>query len=42
VNGAEARCGNGVLEAGEECDDGNTDSGDGCSATCQLEPAVLR
>jgi len=30
-------CGNGALDAGEECDDGNTVSGDGCSATCQLE-----
>ncbi len=34
-------CGNGVLEAGEQCDDGNTVSGDGCSSTCQIEqPAV--
>jgi cysteine-rich repeat protein len=24
-------------EAVEECDDGNTEDGDGCSATCQLE-----
>lgn len=30
-------CGNGVLEAGEECDDGNTVSGDGCSSTCMTE-----
>jgi cysteine-rich repeat protein len=30
-------CGNGVVEGTEECDDGNTTSGDGCSATCQLE-----
>ncbi|MEK6677313.1 MAG: PQQ-dependent sugar dehydrogenase [Planctomycetota bacterium] len=30
-------CGNGVLESGETCDDSNTVSGDGCSATCQLE-----
>ena len=30
-------CGNGVLEAGEACDDGNTVPGDGCSASCQLE-----
>lgn len=27
-------CGNGVREASEECDDGNTVDGDGCSAVC--------
>src|SRR5262245_58826327 len=27
-------CGNGVQDPGEACDDGNRDSGDGCSATC--------
>ena len=32
-----AVCGNGVIESGEECDDGNTVSGDGCSAICQTE-----
>ncbi|HEY5933264.1 MAG TPA: DUF4215 domain-containing protein [Kofleriaceae bacterium] len=31
-------CGNGVLEDDEQCDDGNTTSGDGCSATCTTEP----
>jgi cysteine-rich repeat protein len=30
-------CGNGALETGEQCDDGNTASGDGCSSTCTLE-----
>ena len=30
-------CGNGVVDNGEECDDGNTTSGDGCSSSCQLE-----
>lgn len=30
-------CGNGVLEAGEDCDDGNTANGDGCSSLCRLE-----
>jgi cysteine-rich repeat protein len=29
-------CGNGVLQTGEQCDDSNTTSGDGCSATCQV------
>lgn len=33
-------CGNLVLEAGEECDDGNTDGGDGCSSTCTCNPAT--
>jgi len=27
-------CGNGALDPGEVCDDGNTASGDGCSASC--------
>ena len=30
-------CGNGVLEAGEACDDGNNVNGDGCTAACQIE-----
>lgn len=30
-------CGNGVLNPGETCDDGNTDNGDSCSAICQSE-----
>ena len=30
-------CGSGARGAGEECDDGNTADGDGCSATCRLE-----
>ncbi len=30
-------CGNGIVEPGEECDDGNNVSGDGCSASCRLE-----
>ena len=33
-------CGNGAVDAGETCDDGNTVGGDGCSATCQNEPLV--
>ncbi len=28
-------CGNGVLNAGEICDDGNTINGDGCETTCR-------
>ena len=30
-------CGNGTVETGEECDDANTVSGDGCSSTCEEE-----
>eukprot|EP00435_Cladocopium_sp_Y103_P068641 s1255_g31.t3 len=30
-------CGDGLLVVGEGCDDGNKDSGDGCSASCQVE-----
>ena len=30
-------CGNGTLDGAEECDDGGTANGDGCSATCELE-----
>ncbi|XXY47545.1 DNRLRE domain-containing protein [Sorangium sp. So ce269] len=29
-------CGNGVLEEGEECDDGNGANGDGCEADCTV------
>jgi len=32
-------CGNGVLEVGEVCDDGNTISGDGCAADCGSDEA---
>ena len=30
-------CGNAVVEASEECDDGNTDDGDCCASTCNFE-----
>ncbi len=30
-------CGNGTVESGETCDDGNLASGDGCSASCATE-----
>ncbi len=33
-------CGNGILELGETCDDGNTIASDGCSSTCQTEGAI--
>jgi cysteine-rich repeat protein len=31
------RCGNGLLDAGEQCDDGNNTPADGCDANCVLE-----
>jgi len=33
-----SRCGNGMIDPGETCDDGNNVSGDCCSATCQKDP----
>ena len=30
-------CGNGTYNTGEQCDDRNTVSGDGCSSTCKVE-----
>lgn len=32
-----ASCGNGLLENGEQCDDGNLAAGDGCDSTCRRE-----
>lgn len=31
-------CGNGLVETGESCDDGNKIAGDGCDQACQPEP----
>jgi len=30
-------CGDGVVDGTEQCDDGNTNNGDGCGANCQVE-----
>ena len=30
-------CGDGIPAGGEECDDGNTEDGDGCSSECKVE-----
>ena len=35
--GATAACGDGNLDPGEQCDDGNNISCDGCNAACQIE-----
>jgi cysteine-rich repeat protein len=37
VDAAPMLCGDGMRVRGEECDDHNTTSGDGCSSTCQVE-----
>lgn len=37
VSFTSATCGDGVVVAPEECDDGNAASGDGCDATCKIE-----
>lgn len=34
---ANAVCGNGIAEPGEECDDGNDVDGDGCSTKCMFD-----
>jgi cysteine-rich repeat protein len=37
------RCGDGHIDAGEQCDDGNTSGGDGCEANCEVSvfcPAI--
>lgn len=31
------KCGNGTLDQGEQCDDGNVVNADGCNAVCQIE-----
>ena len=30
-------CGDGIVDPGEACDDGNTTDGDGCSSACEIE-----
>jgi cysteine-rich repeat protein len=37
----EPACGNGELEPGEQCDDGNAVDGDGCEADCAFTPVEL-
>jgi len=37
VSRASASCGDGILDAGESCDDHNVLSGDGCSSACFIE-----
>ena len=35
--GGRSFCGDGDLDPGEQCDDGNNANGDGCSAVCKIE-----
>ena len=41
TNCRRAGCGDGVVDSGEACDDGNRTSCDGCSATCGVEPGAI-
>jgi len=34
-------CGDGIVGKTEECDDGNTKAGDGCSGACRVEPGYV-
>jgi cysteine-rich repeat protein len=34
-------CGDGIIDAGEQCDDANTINNDGCSATCNIETGYI-
>lgn len=42
VAGVATCCGDGTVNASEDCDDGNSDAGDGCSARCLLEGSSIR
>jgi cysteine-rich repeat protein len=33
-------CGDGLIDNGEQCDDGNVEAGDGCSVDCEVEELV--
>jgi cysteine-rich repeat protein len=39
-SGPAAQCGDGQRQDPESCDDGNVQSGDGCSSACQVEPGT--
>ena len=39
TNCSQAGCGDGVVDTGEDCDDGNLINGDGCSSSCEVEPS---
>ena len=39
-SGGPGKCGNGTVDAGEACDDGNMTNGDGCENDCTVTPTV--
>lgn len=41
MGGGSAVCGDGIADAPEQCDDGGTVDGDGCSSTCAIEPGGI-
>jgi cysteine-rich repeat protein len=41
VHASPPGCGDGVVQPGEQCDDGNTTDGDGCSSTCAFEGNLI-
>ena len=41
LNDTTADCGNNVIDAGEDCDDGNVAEGDCCSGTCHFTPTAI-
>jgi cysteine-rich repeat protein len=41
VGCVDVTCGDGLIRGDEQCDDGNTNDSDGCSAGCVAEPAQL-
>jgi cysteine-rich repeat protein len=41
VRGFGIPCGNGAIDPGEQCDDGNIVDGDCCSSTCQFEASTV-
>jgi cysteine-rich repeat protein/predicted outer membrane repeat protein len=40
-NSGPAVCGDGIIAGAEQCDDNNAAGGDGCSATCTIEPGYV-
>ena len=41
LKGVEPGCGNGIVETGETCDDGNVANGDSCPANCVIQSCTV-